>query len=53
MSKDKWAITIRKGEREERERKRLQKHIKVPIITQPVLSKRSQRDKYNDTKKSH
>jgi hypothetical protein len=44
-----------RGERKKRkkERKRLRKHIKVSIITPPVSSKRSQQNKFNNTKKSH
>ena len=39
--------------KEEREKKRHQKHIKALIITPSVPHKKSQRDKSNDTKKDY
>jgi hypothetical protein len=42
------------GEREEREKeKKTRKHIATPISTPSIPSKRSRKDKFNDTKKDH
>jgi hypothetical protein len=42
------------GEREEREKeKKTRKHIATPISTPSISSKRSRKDKFNDTKKNH
>ena len=40
-------------ERREKRKKKTRKHIATPISTPSIPSKRSRKDKFNDTKKDH